>query len=219
MRLLSRMRRSRTQSSADPQGSPAAARKLLARAAAGDERALERVYETHVDSLYAFVFYRVGRDPALAEDVVQETFAAALDRMGAFEPERGSLQSWLCSLSRNVIRDHLRAHRRSDELAAMWERIDQSLAQIFESLDRAPLSDEVIARAETRDMVNMTIANLPERYREILRRKYIQGQSLDAMSSELRMSREAAKSLLARARRAFRETFSTLSQQMAEVDV
>jgi RNA polymerase sigma-70 factor, ECF subfamily len=219
MRFLSRLRRSRSQSSAGLEKSPAAAHKLLARAAAGDSRALERLYEAHVDSLYAFVFYRVGRDPALAEDVVQETFASALDRMDTFAPARGSLQSWLCSLSRNIIRDQLRAHRRSDELAAMWERIDHSLAQIFESLDRAPLSDEVIARAETCDMVNMTIANLPERYREILQRKYIQGQSLDALASDLRMSSEAAKSLLARARRAFREAFSTLSQQTAEVDV
>ncbi len=191
-------------------------RKLLAKAAAGSERALEQLYDAHVDGLYAFIFYRVGRDPALAEDVVQETFAAALDRIDDFDPERGPLKSWLYSLSRNIARDQLRGHRRSAELAAMWDRIDRSLAQIFESLDREPLADEVIALAETRDMVNITIAHLPERYRDVLERKYIQGSSLAALADELGMSNEAAKSLLARARRAFRETFSTLSQEMAE---
>ncbi len=196
-----------------------AERKLLAKAAAGSERALERLYDAHVDGLYAFAFYRVGRDAALAEDVVQETFTVALDRIDDFEPRRGSLQSWLCTLSRNVIRDQLRAHRRSAELAAMWERIDQSLAQIFESLDRTPLTDEIIARAETRDMVNMTIAHLPETYRDVLERKYIHGESLAALARDLHMSKEAAKSLLARARRAFRETFSTMTQQMTEAEV
>ena len=191
--------------------------KLLARAAAGNERALTELYEAHVDRLYAFVFYRVGRNAELAEDAVQETFTAALDRIDQFDPERGSLESWLFTLSRNVIRDQLRGHRRSQDFAAMWERIDRSLAQIFESLDRVPLSDEVIALAETRDMVNMTIAHLPDNYRNVLERKYVAGESLAKLARDLDISAEAAKSLLARARRAFRETFATLSKEMAQV--
>lgn len=202
--------------------SPARARardhKLLTRAAAGSTRALERLYDRHVDRLYAFVFYRVGRDPEIAEDVVQETFAAALDRIERFDPERGSLESWLFTLSRNAIRDQLRTHRRSAELAAMWERVDRSLAQIFESLDQVPLSDELLARAETRDMVNITIAHLPETYRLVLERKYIAGDSVAGVARDLGLSADAAKSLLARARRAFRETFATLSKEPEGAD-
>jgi len=190
--------------------------RLLERAARGDEAHLEQLYEANVDGLYAFVFYRVGQDAALAEDVVQETFTRALDQLDRYDAGRGSVQSWLCTCSRNVIRDHLRAHRRASELAAMWERIDETLAQIFESLERAPLSDEVIERAETRDLVNMTIANLPEKYRTALEWKYIEGDSLETLAARLALSEVAVKSLLARARRAFRETFSTLSQSMAE---
>ena len=191
-------------------------RRALVKAARGEPRALGSFYEANVDGLYTFVFYRVGRDASLAEDVVQETFTNALDQIDRYDPSRGSVHNWLCTLSRNVIRDNLRAHRRSKELASMWERVDQTLAQIFESLERAPLSDEVIERAETRDLVNMTIANMPDHYRSILERKYIRGESLQQLAGELDMSADAAKSLLARARRAFRETFSTLSQTMAE---
>jgi RNA polymerase sigma-70 factor (ECF subfamily) len=192
--------------------------KLLARAAGGDSRALERIYEANVDGLYAFVFYRVGRDEALAEDVVQETFANALDHIDRYDAGRGSVQSWLCTMSRNVIRDQLRAHRRSIELAATWDRIDETLAQIFEALDRAPLSDEVIARAETRDVVNMTIANLPEHYRDVLEHKYVAGETIEEIAGRLELSNDATKSLLARARRAFRDTFATLCQSMAEAN-
>ena len=189
---------------------------LLTRAAAGNQRALEQLYDAHVEALYTFIYYRVGRDAELAEDAVQETFTRALDSLAEFDATRGSLESWLFSLSRNVVRDQLRGHHRSTELAAMWERIDRSLAQIFEALDRTPLSDDVIARAETRDLVNMTIAHLPENYRKVLERKYIAGDSLTALASDLGMSAEATKSLLARARRAFRETFATLTREMAE---
>ena len=188
----------------------------LRRVTRGDSSALEQFYEQHVDGLYAFVFYRVGRDKTVAEDVVQETFLTALDRMDAYDAERGSVATWLCVLSRNVIRKNLKSNRRSQELQAMWDRIDETLAQVFAALDREPLSDEVIEREETRDLVNVTIAHLPDKYQKILEQKYIGGDSLADLAQQMDVSEDAAKSLLARARRAFRDTFVALSQAATE---
>jgi RNA polymerase sigma-70 factor (ECF subfamily) len=120
-------------------------------------------------------------------------------------------------LSRNVIRDQLKAHRRTDELATAWERIDATLAQTFASMAERPLPGEVLERAETRDLVHMAVANLPEQYRTALTRKYVDGESLETLAGELGISIDAAKSLLARARRAFRDTFATLSAHLSEV--
>ena len=182
----------------------------------GDKAAIARFYDAHVDGLYAFVFFRVGRDASLAEDVVQETFTQALTKRDAYDPARGSIGSWLTVLSRNVIRDHLRAHRRADELQATWERIDATLAQTFAAMAERPLPGEVLERAETRDLVHMAVANLPEQYKTALTRKYVDGESLETLASELGISVDAAKSLLARARRAFRDTFATLSAHFSE---
>jgi len=181
----------------------------------GNAGAIARLYDAHVDGLYAFVYYRVGRDASLAEDVVQETFTIALSR-GGYDPARGSVGSWLTVLSRNVIRDHVRAHRRGDALQATWERIDATLAQTFAAMAERPLPGEVLERAETRDLVHMAVANLPEQYRTALTRKYVDGESLEALAGELGISVDATKSLLARARRAFRETFATLSAHFSE---
>jgi RNA polymerase sigma-70 factor (ECF subfamily) len=189
----------------------------LRAAAAGDPDALGRLYDAHVDGLYAFVFYRAGRDASLAEDIVQETFTAALGRVGEYDPDRGSVSSWLTTLSRNVIRDHLRSHKRADQVADRWDRIDASLAQIYDALARSPMPGDVLARAETRDLVNMTIAHLPETYRTALAGKYVDGKSLEVLAGELGVSVDATKSLLARARRAFKETFSTLGHALSEV--
>jgi len=182
----------------------------------GDRLAIGRFYDAHVDGLYAFVFYRVGRDAALAEDVVQETFALALGKRDAYDPARGSVASWLTVLSRNVIRDHLREHRRADALQATWERIDATLAQTFAAMAERPLPGDVLERAETRDLVHMAVANLPEQYRTVLTRKYVDGESLETLARDLGISVDAAKSLLARARRAFRDTFATLSAHFSE---
>jgi RNA polymerase sigma-70 factor, ECF subfamily len=182
----------------------------------GDRAAIARLYDGHVDGLYTFVYYRVGGDAALAEDVVQETFAIALSREADYDPARGSVGSWLTVLSRNVIRDHLRAHRHGDAFQAAWEQIDATLAQVFAAMAERPLPGEVLERAETRDLVHMAVANLPEQYRTALTRKYVDGESLETVAGELGISVDAAKSLLARARRAFRDTFATLSAHFSE---
>ena len=186
-------------------------RVALTAAQRGDRDAIGRFYDAHVDGLYTFVFFRVGRDATIAEDVVQETFARAITRQADYDAERGTVGSWLTVLSRNVIRDHLKAHRRSDELASAWDRIDATLAQTFGAMAEQPLPGEVLERAETRDLVHMATANLPEQYRAVLTRKYIDGESLETLSRELGISIDATKSLLARARRAFRDVFATLS--------
>jgi len=188
----------------------------LQRARAGDAEAIAKLYDAHVAGLYAFVFYRVGRDAALAEDVVQETFANALSRQAEYDASRGSIGSWLAVLSRNVIRDHLRAHHRGDELRDAWQRIDATLAQTFAAMAERPLPGEVLERAETRDLVHMAIANLPEQYRAALTRKYVDGETLETIAGELGISIDATKSLLARARRAFRDTFAALSSHLSE---
>src|SRR4029077_17375411 len=143
-------------------------------------------------------------------------FTVALTRQADYDPARGSLASWLAVLSRNVIRDHLRAHRRADELQQAWDRIDVTLAQTFAAMAERPLPGDVLERAETRDLVHMAVANLPEQYRTALQRKYVDGESLETLAGELGISIDATKSLLARARRAFRETFATLSVHFSE---
>lgn len=196
-------------------GTPAAGD--LGAAQRGDRDAIGRLYDAHVDGLYTFVFFRVGRDSTIAEDVVQETFARAITRQADYDVARGTIGAWLAVMSRNVIRDHLKSHRRSAELASAWERIDATLAQTFGAMAEQPLPGEVLERAETRDLVHMTIANLPEQYKSALTRKYVDGESLETLASELGISIDATKSLLARARRAFRETLATLSTTFAEV--
>lgn len=184
---------------------------LLRRAARGDDAALTRLYEEHVDGLHAFVLLRVGRDRDLAEDVVQETFLRALGRWADYDPGRGSLRIWLCWLSRNAIRDHLKRHRRGAALAEAAAAVDATMAQIFQALDHAPLCDELLARAETRSLVGAVIEGLPPGYGEVLRRKYVLGDSLEAIAAALSITEEATKSRLARARRAFRAAFDALA--------
>jgi RNA polymerase sigma-70 factor (ECF subfamily) len=191
--------------------SPASEPHFLRRIRRGDPQALAAWFEAHADALHAFIYYRVARDPDLAADATQSTFALALERLGDYDPERGEMITWLRTLSRNVVRDLLRVHRRAAQLQTAWDNVDASLHRIYERIDREPLPDAALELQETRELVGMTLANLPPRYREVLEAKYLDGHPLEAIAAARAVTVDSVKAMLRRARAAFRETFLTLA--------
>ena len=190
---------------------------LVPRILRRDAPALDRWFNLYADAVYGFAFYRVGRNPDLAADVTQETFTRALQQLEKFDPERGPMIAWLCTLSRNCIRDALR-RRGEQPLAALWNSVDDSLQQIYADLDRTPLSPDVLEARETQDLVGMTLAHLPETYRSVLQAKYVEEKSLEAIAQERDSTRDAIKGLLKRARTAFKQTFVTLAGTVSNLE-
>ena len=177
----------------------------------GDPAALRTWFQDHVDDLYGFIYYRVSNDRQAAADVTQATFACALAKLGDFDPARGTMSAWLRLTSRNLIRDHLKASRREIPLTEIWNRIDLVLEKQFLEMDEQELPSRALERSETRELVSMTLAVLPAHYRQVLDAKYLDEQSLEAIASSRGVSIDTIKSLLKRARSAFRQTFQTLS--------
>jgi RNA polymerase sigma factor (sigma-70 family) len=73
----------------------------------------ERLYDEHAQELYGFLAYRTG-NPALAEDLLADTFEKALRSRQRFDPRRGSQKTWLYSIALNALRDHLRRRAASE---------------------------------------------------------------------------------------------------------
>jgi len=194
-------------------GSDPAAEQLALGVAQREASSLQRFYESHVDGLYGFVMVRVRGDAALAEDVVQDTFLEAIDRARSYDPQRGSLRAWLLTLSRNVLRRHLRHHPKRRDLVEVQRNLDASWAELGAALRGTPPSDEILEREETRQLVTAAIASLQPKYRRVLERKYVDECSLADLAGQLELSGEAVKSRLARARRAFRRAFLELCEE------
>ena len=89
-------------------------RDALARYLDGDERAFEELvvrYEAKVRQ----VANGVLRDPALAEDIAQETFLTAYRKAGSFRGD-GSVRSWLMRIAVRRALDELRKRGRKAEV-------------------------------------------------------------------------------------------------------
>lgn len=182
----------------------------------GAPEAVERWFERYADRLYTFVYYRVGRDPELSAEVTQETFVAALGRIGDYDPDRGAMMAWLTYLARNRIRAALRHRARSAGPGPCGEEIDARLLRAYRRLDSDPLPDEIIERRETAELVRMALSNLPERYREALTRHYCEKESLAEIARAGSTTEGAVKSLLHRARLAFKAAFETMAESLGE---
>ena len=185
---------------------------VLAQLKAGDEIVLNSWFEDNVDGLYAFIYYRVGSNADLAQDITQSTFALALKKLDSYDPDRGAMLNWLRLLSRNLIRDQLRYQQRAIEFQAVWDGIDDHLAVVFDNLENELIPDDVLARKETQELVSVTLANLPQQYQEVLTAKYLDNNSLAYIAEKRQVSIDSVKSMLRRARIAFRETFVTINK-------
>jgi RNA polymerase sigma-70 factor (ECF subfamily) len=96
-----------------------------------DRARLARLYDDHVDAVYAYLARRVGADVAL--DVLADVFEAAFAQLDRFDPARGSERAWLFGIATNLLRRHWRTEQR--RLLA-WRR-----ASVREIVPGDPLLD------------------------------------------------------------------------------
>ena len=177
-----------------------------------EPKAVERWFLAYADSLYTFVFYRVGKDQNVAADVVQDTFTAALEEIHGYDPRRGPMFTWLRLFAKNRIRRALLQKRRYSQCLDRWEAVDRELARAFERIDDAPLAEELLEQKETAELVQMALSNMPFKYSRLLKKHYCQRQPLKQIAESDGTTEGAIKALLHRARLAFKTTFITLGR-------
>jgi RNA polymerase sigma-70 factor (ECF subfamily) len=170
---------------------------LVARVALGDRQAFAALLSAHQRPLSAYA-RRLLNDPALADDMVQETFLRLWRRADRFDPQASRLTTWLHRICHNLCVDALRRSQRQQPLDAMEEP----------SSPEGPDADR--HRADRAAAVRRALVALPERQRSALLLCHYQGLSNREAATILDVSVEALESLLARARRHLRKDLETL---------
>jgi len=141
-------------------------------------------------------------DQALLEDVRQETFRVALEkvRAGAVrDPER--LSGFIASLARNLIIQHFR--RAEIRQVSRTEIADRDV------VDRSPSQLQRLIVEENAAAVRQVLEELPsERDRQLLTRYYLRGEAKDEICAALALTSQHFNRVLFRARERYRELYS-----------
>lgn len=166
---------------------------LVEKARKGDRLAFETLYKRHRDRIYALLWRLCGSDPALAEDMLQEAFVRAWNKLGSFRGE-SRFSTWLHRLSANVAlsdrRSRMRRLSRETELDGKMERLVSGDKDVY---------------ADKRMDLEKAIARLPERARTVLILYDIEGYSHAEVAEIAGMAVGSSKAQLHRARKLVRE--------------
>lgn len=141
--------------------------------AAGDERALGRLYDRHAGSLMAIGLHML-RDEAAAEDAVHDVFMEAWKKAETFDPHRGTVRAWLLVRMRSRCLDRVRA-----------SQVRRNLPE-HEAPKPAPSPrpDEASAGGDS-DKVQAALLLLPPAQRDVLELIYFRGMSSQQAAATL----------------------------------
>ncbi len=178
-----------------------AATDLVGRIVAGDPAAEAELVKRYGQRLL-FLLRRWTRDPDAAEDLYQETFHRAIEKLRSGElrqPER--LAAYLVSLAKNLATYH---YRKGDRRAAHHTNPGGKP----ELADSSPSLLSRLLKREKVTLVRQVLAELPtDRDREVLSRFYLAEDDSKTICAELGLAAAHLKRVLFRARQRYRALF------------
>lgn len=189
-------------------------KKLVKQLLAGDERAFEQFFNENFSRLYRFCLTRLSDDPDAAREVAQITLTKAVRKLHTYKGE-AALFTWLCAICRNETSDWLARQGRYREHIVLTEEFPEVQAAVdsFRAVE-PPGPDQHYRRVELVRLIQVALDALPAKYGDVLEWKYIEGYSIKEISKRMNIGTEATQSLLARARRAFADVYSSLTEGM-----
>ncbi len=185
--------------------------------AASDARLVDEARRGNTDSFGQLVLryerrvLRVIRrfmpDDQMAQDLAQEAFLRAFDRLEQFDPSR-RFGPWLFRIAVNLTYDHLRRVRRRGRWALFSEA----------GYERPPdpATDDPRQHLDTSQEVRMVLADVPEAYRTVLILRDLEGFSTSEVAAVTERSEATIRWRLAEARRMFREAWERRDRAMEE---
>jgi RNA polymerase sigma-70 factor (ECF subfamily) len=180
--------------------------KLVKKLRSGDSRAREEFYNIYRNRLYSVVFEQVDRDRALAEDLVQETFLAALGSLDKFRGD-SQLYTWLRSIAFHKINDFYRHQAREPKPQESPPDFD-AMKQLEQTGGDEPAPLTVMESEEIRQSVHEALEGLPQDYQEVLVLKYLEEMPVLEISQVMGRSPKSVEGLLSRARKAMRDNLT-----------
>jgi RNA polymerase sigma-70 factor (ECF subfamily) len=162
---------------------------LVERAQAGEAEAFGRLYDHYSDTVYRYIYYRVG-GRATAEDLTSETFLRALRRIGTFTWQGRDFGAWLVTIARNLVADHFKSSR---------FRLEVTTGEMLDSNQVEPSPEESVLEVLSNESLLRAVRKLNPQQQECVTLRFLQGLSVAETARIMGKNEGAIKTLQYRA--------------------
>ncbi|MBA2670147.1 MAG: sigma-70 family RNA polymerase sigma factor [Gemmatimonadetes bacterium] len=170
---------------------------------AGDERGFSELVERYQTRLLNFVYRTIG-DRERAEDLVQEVFIRVYRHLHRFDRSK-KFSTWAYTIASNLAKNELRNRSRNPlvlfQTLGKGAREEDDRPLEFEDSSTRP--DDLYRKRHLRELVEETVAQLPEHHRQVFVLRELEGKSYEEIAEITDCNLGTVKSRLNRARTAF----------------
>jgi RNA polymerase sigma-70 factor, ECF subfamily len=168
----------------------------------GEQRAFTELVERYQTRLLNFIYRTIG-DREKAEDLVQEVFIRVHRHIARFDRSK-KFSTWVYTIASNLAKNELRNRSRNplvlfQTIKGNWDDDDRPLQ--FEDVTARP--DDLYHKRHLRELVEDTVAKLPEHHRQVFVLRELEGKSYEEIAEITDCNLGTVKSRLNRARTAF----------------
>ena len=177
---------------------------LVSEFLSGESRAFDALVDRYQGRLLNFIYRTVG-DRERAEDLVQEAFIRVHRHMARFDRSK-KFSTWIYTIASNLAKNELRNRSRNplvlfQTMTANWDDEERPLE--FEDSTSRP--DDLFRKRHVRELVERTVAQLPEHHRQVFVLRELEGRSYEEIADITHCNLGTVKSRLNRARSSFAE--------------
>lgn len=165
----------------------------MSEAALRGERGVREAYAAHGSELFGFALRSLG-DRGAAEEAVQETFIRAWRAGARYDPELGSLRTWLFAILRNVVIDIGRSRSARREV----------------SVEAPEAADDPLERTLVAWQVEEALRRIGEAHRRVIVETHLRGRPYAELAGELGVPEGTIKSRVYYGLRALRNALEEM---------
>jgi RNA polymerase sigma-70 factor (ECF subfamily) len=182
----------------------------LARIVRQDEAALDALYRACVGRVYGLAL-RVVRNPAIAEEVTEDTFWQVWRQAPRFDPARGTSLAWLLTIARSRALDALRARRRVLANTVSADALGEAMDSLVETTDAGGAGHgnadphDLLEAVQTNQQLHQALAQLDAVPRQLVALAFFKGLTHEEIASQIGLPLGTVKSHLRRAMLALRK--------------
>jgi RNA polymerase sigma-70 factor (ECF subfamily) len=176
--------------------------RLVRQCMAGDSQAWQQLVVSQHRRIYA-ICYRFTGSGNDAEDLTQEVFLKLYKNLSSFDIQKGSFQTWITTLARNLLVDHFRRtrlERASESLDASYDGEEDGPSMADRLADSKPSQEQHVAGLELKVRVQAALKQLSPELREAVILRDLEDMDYKEISQVLRIPEGTVKSRISRGR-------------------